>query len=224
MRAVRGRRAAAALRLPLWISLRATRPRSANFGYDRGTPIDRFYLDEFLRELSRDVRGDVLEVKGHGYADRFGSAVGRVDVLDVDRDNGRAAIIADLAEQDSLPASAYDCFLLMQTLQYVIRPEVALANAWRALRPTGVLLLTVPSAQMIETWLPDLWRFTPAGVEKLVEHGCAGAEADVRGYGNALACSAFLLGLAAQELRRDHLHQHDQAFPVVTCARVRKPG
>jgi hypothetical protein len=86
-----------------------------------------------------------------------------------------------------------------------------------------VLLLTVPTVQMIDTGLPDLWRFTPAGVEKLVEHVCAGAEADVRGYGNALACSAFLLGLAAQELRRDHLHELDPAFPVVTCARVRKP-
>ena len=76
MRAVRGRRAAAALRLPLWISLRTTWPRSTNFGYDRGTPIDRFYLDEFVRERSGDVRGDVLEVKSTVYADRFGSVVG----------------------------------------------------------------------------------------------------------------------------------------------------
>ncbi len=224
MRAVRGRRAAAALRLPLWISLRTTRPRSANFGYDRGTPIDRFYLEDFLREWSPDVRGDVLEVKGSRYADRFGSGVARVDVLDVDRDNSNATVVADLGEPGSLPASAYDCFLLMQTLQYIARPEVGLANAWQALRPGGVLLLTVPSTQMIDTWLPDLWRFTPAGVAKLVEHACAGAEAEVRVYGNALTCSAFLLGLAAQELRRDHLRELDPAFPVVTCARVRKPA
>jgi len=224
MRAVRGRRAAAALRLPLWISLRTTRPRSTNFGYDRGTPIDRFYLDQFLLECSGDVRGDVLEVKSPGYADRFGSGVATVDVLDVDRGNTNATVVADLAEPDSLPASAYDCFLLMQTLQYVTRPEVALANAWQTLRPGGVLLLTVPSTQMIETWLPDLWRFTPGGVAKLVEHTCVGAEPEIRGYGNALACSAFLLGLAAQELRRDHLRELDPAFPVVTCARVRRPS
>jgi SAM-dependent methyltransferase len=224
MRAVRGRRAAAALRLPLWISLRTTRPRSTNYGFDRGTPIDRFYFEECLREWSGDVRGDVLEVKSTAYADRFGSGVARVDVLDVDRDNADATVIADLGEPDSLPASAYDCFMLMQTLQYVARPELALANAWRALRPAGVLLLTVPTVQMIDAGLPDLWRFTPAGIEELVEHVCTGAEADVRGYGNALACSAFLLGLAAQELRRDHLRELDPAFPVVTCARVRKPS
>jgi SAM-dependent methyltransferase len=224
MRAVRGRRAAAALRLPLWISLRTTRPRSTNYGFDRGTPIDRFYFEECLREWNGDVRGDVLEVKSTAYADRFGSGVTKVDVLDLDRRNSDATVIADLGEPDSLPASTYDCFLLMQTLQYVARPELALANAWRALRPAGVLLLTVPTVQMIDTGLPDLWRFTPEGIEKLVEHVCTGADADVRGYGNALACSAFLLGLAAQELRRDHLRERDPAFPVVTCARVRKPA
>ena len=224
MRAVRGRRAAAALRLPLWISLRTTRPRSTNYGFDRGTPIDRFYFEEFLSEWSGDVRGDVLEVKSTAYADRFGSGVATVDVLDVDRGNASATVIADLGEPDSLPPSAYDCFVLMQTLQYVARPELALANAWSALRPAGVLLLTVPTVQMIDTGLPDLWRFTPAGMGKLVEHVCTGAEADVRGYGNALASSAFLLGLAAQELRRDHLRALDPAFPVVTCARVRKPA
>ena len=224
MRAVRGRRAAAALRLPLWISLRSTRPRSTNYGFDRGTPIDRFYFEEFLAERNGDVRGDVLEVKSTAYTDRFGSGVAKVDVVDVDRGNPDATVIADLGEPDSLPASAYDCFVLMQTLQYVARPELALANAWRALRPAGVLLLTVPTVQMIDSGLPDLWRFTPGGIEKLVEHACAGAEADVRGYGNALACSAFLLGLAAQELRRDHLNELDPAFPVVTCARVRKPA
>jgi SAM-dependent methyltransferase len=224
MRAVRGRRAAAALRLPLWISLGNTRPLSGNFGYDRGTPIDRYYLDEFVRENNIDVHGDVLEVKSSGYADRFGSGVTNMHVLDVDTGNDRATVVADLGEPGSLPAAAYDCFLLMQTLQYVTRPEIALANAWQALRPGGVLLLTVPTAQMIETWLPDLWRFTPAGVAKLVKHACAGAEAEVRGYGNALACSAFLLGLAAQELRRDHLREHDPAFPVVACARLRKPS
>jgi SAM-dependent methyltransferase len=224
MRAVRGRRAAAALRLPLWISLRTTRPFSTNYGFDRGTPIDRFYFEEFLREWSGDVRGDVLEVKGTAYAGRFGSGVAKVDVLDVDRGNASATVIADLGQPDSLPASAYDCFVLMQTLQYVARPELALANAWRALRPGGVLLLTVPTVQMIDPGLPDLWRFTPAGIGKLVEHVCTGAEADVRGYGNALAGSAFLLGLAAQELRRDHLNELDPAFPVVACARVRKPS
>jgi SAM-dependent methyltransferase len=180
-------------------------------------------VEEFLREWSPDVRGNVFEIKSSRYPDRFGSGVAMLDVLDVDRGNSTATAVADLGEPCSLPASEYDRFLLIQTLQYIARPEVGLANAWRALRPGGVLLLTVPSTQIIDMWLPDLWRFTPAGVATLVEHACSRAQAEVRGYRNALACSAFLLGLATQELRRDH-RELDPAFPVVTCARVHKPA
>jgi SAM-dependent methyltransferase len=224
MWAVRGRRAAAALRLPLWISLWTTRPLSSNYGFDRGTPIDRFYFAEFLQEWRDDVRGDVLEVKNSRYADRFGSGVAKVDVLDIDGGNPHATVVADLGEPGTLPVAAYDCFLLMQTLQYPARPEVALANAWAALRPAGVLLLTVSTVQMVEVDAPDRWRFTPAGVAELLGSACPGGEAEVRGYGNALTSSAFLLGLAAEEVRREHLLEHDPAFPVVTCARVRKPS
>jgi hypothetical protein len=47
---------------------------------------------------------------------------------------------------------------------------------------------------------------------------------DVRSYGNVLACTAFLLGLAAQELRTDRLRDHDPNVPLVVCARAAKPG
>jgi hypothetical protein len=52
------------------------------------------------------VRGDVLEVKSSGYAERLGSGVAKVDVLDVDRGNANATVIADLDEPGSLPVSA----------------------------------------------------------------------------------------------------------------------
>jgi hypothetical protein len=34
-------------------------PISRAFGYDRGTPIDRYYLDRFLDEHNGDIRGRV---------------------------------------------------------------------------------------------------------------------------------------------------------------------
>jgi hypothetical protein len=46
--AVRARRAAALIGLPVWISLRRTRPVSEQWGFDRGTPVDRFYFDDFV--------------------------------------------------------------------------------------------------------------------------------------------------------------------------------
>ena len=212
------------VRLPVWISLRRTRPVSDHWGFDRGTPVDRYYFDEFLEEHRGDIRGDVLEVKSPDYTRRFGSGVTAEHVLDIDPDSPGATVVADLNEPSSLPTGAYDCFLLMQTLQLIRYPEVALATAWSSLRPGGTLLLTVPTASRVERAYGDYWRFTAAGVEELLSRNCPGARVDVRSYGNVLACTAFLLGLATQELRTDRLRDHDPDVPLVVCARATKPG
>ena len=112
----------------------------------------------------------------------------------------------------------------MQTLQLIRYPEVALATAWSSLRPGGTLLLTVPTASRVERAYGDYWRFTAAGVEELLSRNCPGARVDVRSYGNVLACTAFLLGLATQELRTDRLRDHDPDVPLVVCARATEPG
>src|SRR5207248_2553512 len=65
-------------------TLRPTTPISTDFGYDRGTPIDRFYIERFLSEQRHFIRGRVLEVSDAGYTDRFGSTVTQRDILDVD--------------------------------------------------------------------------------------------------------------------------------------------
>jgi SAM-dependent methyltransferase len=223
MKAVRARRAAALVGVPLWLSLRRTRPVSGDWGFDRGTPVDRFYLEEFLQAHRDAVRGDVLELKSSGYTERLGgSRVGKAHVLDIDPSNAAATVVADLDEPGSLPVEAYDCFLFMQTLQFLPHPEVALANAWSALRPGGTLLLTVPAVSKVERELPDFWRFTPAGLRELLGRVCPSDRTEVRGYGNVLTACAFLLGLAAEELRKRDLDVNDPDFPILACARVEK--
>ncbi len=93
-----------------------------------------------------------------------------------------------------------------------------------ALRSGGTLLLTMPAASRVERSYGDYWRFTARGVEELLARNCPEARSDVRSYGNVLACTAFLLGLAAQELRTDRLRDHDPNVPLVVCARPAKPG
>src|SRR5829696_5733833 len=71
-------------------SLRRTAPFSRKWGYDRGTPIDRVYIEEFLARHADDVRGACLEVMNARYTDRFGGArVTRSDVLDINPANTR---------------------------------------------------------------------------------------------------------------------------------------
>ena len=50
------------LPLPRWGNLRRVRPFSASYGFDRGTPVDRYYLDAFLQSHWTLITGRVLEV------------------------------------------------------------------------------------------------------------------------------------------------------------------
>jgi len=67
-----------------WGGLRRMEPVSREFGYDRGTPVDRYYIDRFLRRNSSAVFGRVLEVGDDSYTRQFGGErVTRRDVFHV---------------------------------------------------------------------------------------------------------------------------------------------
>ena len=129
---------------PSRIGIFDTVPVSAEWGFDRGTPIDRYYIGRFLEAHAADVRGRVLEVKSSDYTRRFDRGVVRADVLDIDPKNEQATIVADLTAADHVPAGLFDCFILTQTLQFIYDAPAAVRHAHRLLAPGGALLATVP--------------------------------------------------------------------------------
>ena len=84
-----------------WGNLRRTHPFSGRYGYDRGTPVDRYYIERFLDQHTTRIRGDVLEVKDASYTRRFGDGA-RCHVIDIDGDNPEADLHADLNSPESL--------------------------------------------------------------------------------------------------------------------------
>ncbi len=142
----RVRRRLARLARPAWLgTLHRTTPLSDHWGMERGTPIDRHYISQFLGAHRGDIHGHVLEVKDHRYVDMFGAAVTRIDVLDIDRTNSAATLVADLCAADVVPSDEFDCIVLTQTLQFIFDATAAIRHLHRILRPGGVLLTTVPS-------------------------------------------------------------------------------
>ncbi len=55
------------------------------WGSERGGPIDRIYIGQFIEQHAADVHGRVLEIAGDEYVSRFGRDVRQVDILDVHR-------------------------------------------------------------------------------------------------------------------------------------------
>lgn len=204
--------------------LHRTSPLSDVWGFDRGTPIDRHYIESFLADHQGDIRGRVLEVQDSGYTDRFGSGVERRDVLDVDPKNPKATIVADLAAADPVPSDAFDCFILTQTLHLIYDARPALRHACRLLRPGGVLLATLPAVSRVSRGAAasDYWRFTPASASALFGEVFGPERIAVRSYGNVLAGVAFLAGMAREEFPLRELDARDEHFPVIVAVRAVK--
>jgi hypothetical protein len=211
-------------------NLRRLTPISRNFGYDRGTPIDRYYIEHFLETHADDVRGRVLEIAESTYTRRFGD--GRVthsDVLHVVAGNPEATVVGDLTGSLPIPPDTFDCIIFTQTLPVIYRVGAALATLHRILRPGGILLLTVPgiahqiSRQDMNLW-GDYWRFTSLSVRRLLEEVFPPAQVQVRAEGNVLAAVAFLHGLAVEELRPHELDYRDADYELSILVRAQKPA
>jgi len=209
-------------------SLRRVTPISDTFGYDRGLPIDRYYIERFLQEHSGTIRGRVLEVGDSTYTSRFGSdaAVERADILDVRADNPRATIVGDLTEPDRFSADAFDCVICTQTLPYIYDVHSAVRTLHRILRPGGTVLATVTSVSRVWTkgdrLYGDYWRFTSRSSRLLFEQVFDSEQIAVASYGNVLAAASFLYGLATGELRRDELDYNDPDISLLIGIKAQK--
>jgi len=211
---------------PAWLgTLRRTTPLSDRWGYDRGRPIDRYYIEQFIAANRSDIRGRVLEVKDHLYTDRYGCDVVSADVIDNDAQNPNATIVADLAAATSVPDHTFDCCIVTQTLQYIFDVSAAVRELHRMLRPGGTLLVTVPVVTRLDPLAayPDYWRFTTDSCARLFGSVFGDSHVSVAAHGNVLAAVAFLEGLAQEELNRSELDSHDPLFPVVVTVRSVKP-
>jgi SAM-dependent methyltransferase len=192
-------------------------PLSKNFGFERGKPIDRHYIEAFLAKHRADIRGRVLEVADDGYSRRYGTGVTSQDVLSLDASNARATLIGDLASGDVLPARRFDCIILTQTLQFIFDVEAAVAHVVQALKPGGVLLVTVPGITPIDhnEWH---WSLTKDSLRRLLNPHCD--QVSVEAYGNLFAATAFLHGAAVEETDVRKLGRFDPAYPVIVAARA----
>ena len=201
-------------------------PISREIGYERGTPVDRYYIEKFLNKHSTDVQGYVLEIGDNTYTLRYGgSRVERSDVLNVIEGNPLTTIVADLTQADHLSSNQFDCVILTQTLHFIYDMRVALNTLHRILKPGGVLLVTFPGISHLRSgeWpAPWYWSLTSNAARRLFEEVFQPSNVVVEACGNALSTSAFLYGFSADELRQEDLEYRDPEYDFLIGVRARK--
>jgi peptidoglycan/xylan/chitin deacetylase (PgdA/CDA1 family) len=210
-----------------WGDLQRVLPVSADWGYDRGTPVDRYYIERFLESHARDVQGAVLEVQEADYTRRFGGdRVSRSDVIDVNPDNARANLTGDLRHLASVPADSYDCFILTQTIHVIDEMRDVVGAAARVLKPGGVLLATLPCTSRVCLEYGrdgDFWRVTEAGARLVFGEAFPATHVETQAFGNVMTNAAFLEGLARQEVGAEEFETPDPYHPLLVGVRATKP-
>ncbi len=205
--------------------LRSLRPVSREYGFDRGQPIDRYYIAQFLAANESLVRGRALEIGGNEYTRQFGGGrVTRSDILNVNAGVPDTTFVADLTDGMGVPDATFDCVILTQTLHLIFDVSAAIRTLHRILKPGGTLLLTVPgtisqieAGEWRSVWY---WGFTKLSLERLFAGAFPDSRTEIAEYGNVLTSIAFLEGLVAEEFTAAELAHRDELYPLLLGLRA----
>jgi SAM-dependent methyltransferase len=201
-------------------------PFDDRFGYGRGGPIDRYYIENFLQKEAASIRGRALEIGDNSYTMQYGRAtVSQSDVLHVDASNPAATWVGDLSASPHIPDNTFDCLVLTQTLHLIYDFKAALHTCYRILRPGGTLLLTVPGITPIDrdswkdTWY---WTFTDRVLQLMFAEAFPGGSIDISSFGNVHVATAFLYGMGLPEVDPASLDFYDPQFQVINAVKAVK--
>jgi SAM-dependent methyltransferase len=200
-------------------------PISYLWGGDRGTPLYYFFIRQFLKEFSADIRGHCLEFYEDAYASEFGGeAITRLDILHIDDSNPKATLVGDLTRPNDLPGETFDCIICTHTLHLIFDALAAVTDMYRLLKPGGVLLTAVPLVSMDDPDWHEFWRFTKEGLFRTLATVFPEDCITVRAYGNSLTSCGQLRGLTVEDFTPRELAFHDYRFALEICGRSVKPG
>ena len=187
--------------------LKKTTPVSRVFGLDRGTPIDRYYIDRFLDVyctglMDKSKTYNTLEIGGRVYSEYLKKQCEGVtffsDVLDYKKGE-------DLTDFSTLKKEYYDLFICTQTFNFIYDIKKAISGAYYTLNSGGILLATVAgtitpiSRYDMNRW-GHYWGFTDLSAKKIFSDVFGEDNVSVTAYGNVMAATAFVQGVAIEDL------------------------
>lgn len=199
-----------------YMRARSRKPISTRYGFDRGKPVDRLFIEQFLEKNKQAIYGKCLEVVDNSYTVRFGgSRVTTSDVIDI-FPTAKANICGDLRNLSGhIADNEYDCLIVTQTFNVIDDYQSAISECRRILKPGGTLLVTMPTVSPAWNLAINLWRFTPRSARYVFEKFFDANRIEVSALGNKIVTEAFWMGMAAEDMNSEELALQDETFPLI---------
>jgi SAM-dependent methyltransferase len=198
-----------------WGDLKRNIPLCNLFGFTRGTPIDRYYLSQFISEIRADVIGNVLEVGGViANREMYGfDNANEYHSLDIVARPG-VTLVGDIHSPELLEPETLDSVVIFNVLEHCHNPWIVVQNIYNALKLGGHCFCMVPSAQRLHNMPGDYWRPLPDGMKQLFKEF---REQKLFVYGNPQTVIASFMGISTEELSSKELDDYHPDYPVATC-------
>ena len=200
-------------------------PLSSKFGNGRGTPIDRYYIENFLEKNKSIITGDVMEIADNTYTYRFGSNLNDVKCLHVNG-WGKNAIKGNLETGEGIVENSVDCLICTQTIQFIFDVDSVAANIHKILKPGGTALITAAGISYLSMYdynnWGEYWKFTRQSMQRLFEKYFEKENIEVDTFGNSKIAMGMMYGLCREDFTCEDLDYCDEQFPLIVVASVRK--
>jgi len=192
-----------------------------DFGFSRGKPFDRYYIEDFLSMNRNLIYGKCLEFGDTVYTLAYGRSVSRATpfyysdtplILET-------AYYGDICHANSFPPSTFDCIICTNVLNYILNAQEALVGMKKILSDSGSIIVTVagPSTQIsrydMDRW-GDFWRFTERSFLFLVENAGLSANS-IKIYGNPYAAVHQILGGSVEDQPDICFADHHPDYPMI---------
>ena len=199
---------------------------SEDWGYRRGTPIGRFYINKFLTTYHHIIVGDIMEVGDSSYSMKYSvkSKVKSYTAIHVEGAEGCRK--ANLETGEGLYSEEFDTMIITQTLAYIYDLKSVVENVYKSLKKGGHCLITVTDiGHMGKNEMEKYgtyWGFHKGGCKKLFADVFGEENVIVETYGNIKTVVAQLYGLAAEDLEKECFDEHDELYPQIIGIVVHK--
>lgn len=210
---------------PADISELSIQPCSRKMGWERGTPVDRVYIERFLQKHKDKICGTVVEIAEDTYSKQYGTNLEKTVIFTADEKATGQVIVGDLQSGAGVQEGFADCFILTQTLPFIYDVKASCENIVKSLKQGGYALITVRGISMVskydeQRW-GDYWGFTRQSLKKLFDMSNVEI-VDLVQYGNMKTAIGFMCGLAYEDLEKQDFAEDDELYPVLLGIVIRK--